>query len=400
MVKHSFFKLFLAALAIFLAIGFTVNAKVFIVDNYKFVEQYTSLDCAINDSGDGDTIYISGSPHPYPIRSDHRINNRTFIGIGYNPQTPTDFSSIIVGNDSCIFNFWNGVTSSSINKIPDYLFSNDSNLTFEGINFIANNGNSNWYNMNNIKFIRCYFSTGTYNFSARPWNYPGGLQNVESSSLEFFNCIFEHCKISGGDIGSSDYNAMGSNTFNSFIFNCIFWYSDILYFSGNEIDNNVFIGCYNGSVLNHISHSVFNNNMFNGAPDSSFGNDSYCRFNNNLFTNTVTLPPDGERNSSMNNQNGQSSGFTKLISGTAWSYSNDFHLQTGSAGKNNGTDGRDIGIFGGPMPFPQIADGTTDYTGEPAELPVIRSLNYMNSGGFPVVGKDGQVQFQVRAIKK
>ena len=39
------------------------------------------------------------------------------------------------------------------------------------------------------------------------------------------------------------------------------------------------------------------------------------------------------------------------LEGGALSYSYDFHLQTGSPAVNAGTDGTDIGIYGGMLPF-------------------------------------------------
>ena len=40
-----------------------------------------------------------------------------------------------------------------------------------------------------------------------------------------------------------------------------------------------------------------------------------------------------------------------LAGGAAYNYTFDLHLQTGSPGKNFGTDGTDIGIYGGWMPY-------------------------------------------------
>jgi len=37
-----------------------------------------------------------------------------------------------------------------------------------------------------------------------------------------------------------------------------------------------------------------------------------------------------------------------------YSYNNDYHLNQGSPGKNAGTDGNDIGIYGGTYPYTDI----------------------------------------------
>jgi len=370
-MKKSLLKTVLASLAIFFAISFAASAKIVIVDNYKFVGQYKSLDDAVGYSSAGDTIYLTGSPNLYVIQNNYNMSNRTIIGVGYNPQTPSAYSSTIVAN----------------NMVTRY----SSNFTFEGIKFVCMDYQyCLWQAIDHVKFNRCCFSGGKQFFS-----YAG----VQSNNLEFTNCIFDNCILSGGNRDGGYYF-----TFNSIISNNIFWYSEITNFSGSQIYNNVFIGENNSSTLSYINGSQIYNNIFYGTSTSDFSNITTCDFKSNLKPGSVDLPPSGDGNSAENNQNlgTGTSDFTNIVtSSTSWSTANDFHLTTGSAGKKAGNDVHDMGIFGGQFHFPEFADGTTDYTGEPAELPVFRAFNILNDGDmFPTVGTGGQVQFQVRAIKK
>jgi hypothetical protein len=72
--------------------------------------------------------------------------------------------------------------------------------------------------------------------------------------------------------------------------------------------------------------------------------------------------------------------------GGRFSYDHNFHLKTSSPGKNAGTDGTDIGIYGG-MGFSE--------TREPP-IPIIRAFSIQNG----VVAPNGKLSIKVRAEAK
>ena len=208
-MKKSFLNPLLAVLAIFFAISFVSNARVLIVDNYKHATQFSTIDDALNyhnshplDAGEEDIVYLTGSPNPYSTSGNNIFSHLTIIGVGFNPKTPSGFSSTIVGNASpacCIDYSW--------------IFWNSSYITFEGIKFVPNySQHIYWYGLNHVKFNRCYFSTGICHFGISGGNFGG----PQSNDIEITNCIFDNCTLDGDVQNSIPF------TINSIISNNIF----------------------------------------------------------------------------------------------------------------------------------------------------------------------------------
>jgi hypothetical protein len=80
---------------------------------------------------------------------------------------------------------------------------------------------------------------------------------------------------------------------------------------------------------------------------------------------------------------------------TVFSYAYDFHLRADSPGKNAGTDGTDIGIYGGPFPWPDGGSAPWQTSPVPA-VPQITSLDTLNV----VVPVNGTLSVDVKASKK
>ncbi|MFM9056327.1 MAG: hypothetical protein ACKOQY_06515 [Bacteroidota bacterium] len=59
----------------------------------------------------------------------------------------------------------------------------------------------------------------------------------------------------------------------------------------------------------------------------------------------------------------------------AFSYSDNYRLSASSPGKNYGTDGKDIGVYGGTFTF--------SMSGEPSTIPVIRAMNLQGATTVP-----------------
>ncbi len=76
------------------------------------------------------------------------------------------------------------------------------------------------------------------------------------------------------------------------------------------------------------------------------------------------------------------------VASNSFSYAYDFSLQATSPGKNAGTDGTDIGIYGGAKPF-------VDMTGSPA-IPQMKSIQILN----PVIPAGDSLRVIIKANKQ
>jgi len=94
---------------------------------------------------------------------------------------------------------------------------------------------------------------------------------------------------------------------------------------------------------------IVENNIFYGAePQGGTG----CVFSKNLTYMCVNNTIPGTGNLGSGNKVNQNPQFVNYpVAGGAFSFSYNFQLQPTSPGKNAGTDGTDIGIYGGMMPY-------------------------------------------------
>ena len=157
--------------------------------------------------------------------------------------------------------------------------------------------------------------------------------------------------------------------------------------------NNLFLSFVsNGNVFTNVSHAIFLNNIFYQGR-SPLGCSS-STFNNNITFQTPndTLPY-GD-NIGANNQIGVDPQFAN-VQGGPFDLAYDYRLQPGSPAINAGSDGTDIGIYGGPAPFP--AGGVAPYlTSAPPRIPQIMELNLLN----PTIFQGDSLTIQVRARKQ
>jgi hypothetical protein len=148
--------------------------------------------------------------------------------------------------------------------------------------------------------------------------------------------------------------------------------------------NNIFhVDGYNinfSHLMASITGVTFENNIFDFAFWGDFGTLSGCTFNNNM-TNLTTYPIPMAFGA--NNLVGLVYTYEKYDIHTPFSQF-DLHLKAGSAGKNAGTDGQDIGVHTISHPF--------SMTGEPTGIPVVRSISLSNENVPP------NSSFQVKIV--
>jgi len=269
---------------------------------------YGDLQLAINNANSGDTIFI------YPANNDYghiTIKKQLHLfGFGYD------------GNI-------NGV--SRIDRL--YLDTNATENTNSSGSSIQGLTIDYFYiqkhNINNISLIGNYIrysiilTNNCSNFTIKN-NYIGSYLNIDGAS----NVVISNNIFRGGD----NLSIYSSNS------------------SSNVISNNLFMSFRH---FNNVSNAIVSNNIFICSYDA---NQTYM--NNNNFQNNLSwrstldpypLPPTGNTGSgNISNQDplfetGQASG--------AFDIYKDYNLKSTSPGKNAGTDGTDIGPYGGTNPF-------------------------------------------------
>lgn len=127
--------------------------------------------------------------------------------------------------------------------------------------------------------------------------------------------------------------------------------------STNLIDHNAFLyttGSYwSGAILNNVSNTLFTNNIFSISWPGEGGSSAFLSGNNNTFTKNIFIfnPTTTWWDNNYTGGNlydvSTTTIFENRTHGSTFNYTQNFNLQATCAGKNAGTDGTDIGIFGG-----------------------------------------------------
>jgi hypothetical protein len=320
-------------------------------DNATF---YTNLDTALFYAKNGDDIYLPGGyikANATTLKIDKTVN---IIGVGYNPYTnPATENTVIQSQTIEIMPNVNGGSISGI-----YAKGNTLQILDTVSNFSIN---------------RCLFN---YIFiGSTVGNIPPSNISITETVVEFYV---------QGNIGNY---GQGNGPQNVFISNSIIGNlnSSITYsFLGNHLWENLtcknclIMGLSQSSstpILNNIQKSLFENCIiidytYNipGNPTNTFRN---CMIN--IATNVNWDPATNSMYNCIFDQH-QNSMFVDP-QGFIFNMKNNYRLLDNSPGKNAGTDGTDIGIYGGRFPWkdgglpanPHIeskfVNGTTDNNG-------------------------------------
>jgi hypothetical protein len=302
--------LFLLLVAFLIIIHLANGQNLIAVQNGGNPTFFLQVNDAIANAQDGDTIYIPGGIWSVSQPINKRLH---IIGVGHNPDsTLATFQTTINGNISLTAGAsYGSLTGIALQGVIDAYGSPVNNYTvsrcsLSGITF---------YQVSDIVFIENIIS-GTYS------SYSGGF----AANCSFFNNIISMW------IPEYGYPPFSNCCFKNNIFlyqtNC--WgqcglYS--IYCKYSLIENNIFVG--STSLFYQISNSIVKNNLF--VDNLSFP------IGTNVGSNNIVNQP-------------QSSIFVNQ-SGNSFSYGHDYHLQSTCPGKNAGTDGTDVGIYGGIYPW-------------------------------------------------
>jgi hypothetical protein len=324
----------------------TVKATVLTVSNdSKKPASYTSINSAMSAAKNGDTLFVLGTNTSYGNVAVKK--HLTLIGQGHHPVNVN-------------------VSATTVDYIDFYTDS----VTIIGFYVNQNINYNSKVKASNIDIERCYV---TYSIS---------INDSSANWLIADNFIF--------DLSGPSSSAVGS----VLILNNVFFRYSVNGFVGNvSIKNNLFL---NTSSLSYLTNATISNNIFYGTAAVTSTVDK------SSFKNNITLKTPGSGASAVDSiPNGTNTGSGNFISKDPsflkidpnnrydeFSVNNDYHLKSNSVGHNAGTDGTDVGPFGGSKPL-------NSYGGDPA-LPLITEFDIVND----VVPQGGTLNFTIKAKKQ
>jgi hypothetical protein len=283
--------------------------------------QFTTWTSAQTASSDGDTILVQGTTYNYlTITVTKKL---TIIGPGHNPTDKQNSQKAFC--DNIIFS--SGSNGSKVYGVET------------GNIYTGNN------NVDSISVALCYIS-GSFqvnNSNCYFWLFDGNV--FANSSL----CI------------NAQGVAFGNSIFQNNVINGITQAFNGGFIGYNYFNNNLFL-LNDNYAIRYCNNLYFNNNIFYRAGVSSYGNASlFFTKNCSYQCNGGNAFPNGT-----NYENVNPLFVTSIGSGAYFSYLTNYHLQTTSTLINAGSDGTDVGIYGG--------NGDYDQGGVPRN-PYIKTLN-------------------------
>ena len=306
---------------------------------------FTTIAAAMTAANSGDTIFVSGTPNDY---GDVKIKKPlTLIGQGHPPAnvqvpaTTIDYLDIYSDNVTVIgFNITQNINYNSQVKCSNI----DIERNYVAYTLYVRDSSTNWIIANNFLYR------------------VGGPSSTAVSNILVLNNVFFHFSVAGflGNVSIKNNLFLNTTSFGTL--------------SNATISNNIFYGTQ--AVSSSVDNSTFKNNISLEKPGS--GPSSYD-----------SIP--GGTNAGSGNFISKDPGFTS-IDGTdrysPFNPKNDYHLKSSSLGHNAGTDGTDIGIYGGSKPVKAFG-------GDPA-LPLITEFDIVNV----IVPQGGKLNFSVKAKKQ
>lgn len=344
-MKFTLLKLSICAVASILSL--TSNATIRTVNNNpNSPGQYTNLTDAIAASADGDTLMIAGSNTDY---GDITLSKSlTLIGTGYYPRKDVTLISKI----------------GTIGLSPG----TSNNSVFIGLYF-TNSFNGDGSVINGISIRKSYITSGCYFNSVSNVNIIDCIINGDLYVVNCNNFLIANNILNGfiDDQGSSPTNVIAKNNL----------------FTGTRIGGGIHNVLFNNNIFYYRSSSTNNNELCTDCTNNVFNNNIY-------YNQTANALPIGANNNTGTANISANPQFNQVNTNSDFStvFFDDYNLQSGSPAINYGTDGKDVGLYGGTFPI--------DYplAGEPP-IPQIKSMTINNN----IVPPGGTLNVEVKARK-
>lgn len=307
--------------------------------------QFSNLQTALDSSASGDTIYVHGSATSYGnVTIKKQI---TLIGTGSNPNK----ANTLVSKAGYLY-------LDTVANISGASGSRITGFTLNAVYGYAGAGGSR-----NVAISRNNFLAGATAIlvTGSGWTFENNILVPSIKANNNSNIIIRNNVFNGAKITNSNQ-------------------------ATTLVSNNVFIGTSNATAFTTVSNALVANNIFYGSSPKGTSVDNNTFSNNITYQTSYDTIPFGT-NTGSGNFLAKDPEFTN-VPAKNFSYSDDFTLKATSIGKNAGTDGTDIGIFGGANPF-------VDMTGAPA-IPQLKSMNILN----PVIPVGDSLRVVIKANKQ
>ena len=372
-LTHTKYKLMKKIFIYLLAFSFIYGAAATIhtVDNKENSgADFTSLQEAIDAAAAGDTIYVSGSPVSYgSITIPKKL---VLFGQGYNVNN--QFGSVTEVR-SVTFSFFEGdfqtpSTEADGSHLEGFYITSTIDITPSTASGVI---------LSNITIRR-----NRTNFMA--------MDNASSIIIEnnWMSNIL--------DFGSSPSDVDVTNTIVR---------NNILYYSGSSsiisnaasgsilISNNLFIAdSETRSIFGSCDNIIFTNNIVTGlGVGTTTSNCDFCTFTNNISFGAGATDFDYGTNTTGSNLEGVNPGFVNA-EGFVFSVDADYRTTDTSPANDAGSDGTDIGIYGGVRPFPG-EEAAGYFTSPFPSIPQVTEMNILNSS----IPENGTLNVEFKAKK-
>lgn len=296
-----------------IAVVTTVNAQTIALHSSTGVQLFngnTALSDAYTSAQNNDTLYLQGGSFTPPAAFDKQL---MIFGAGHYED-----STLVTGKT-----FINGNFTLSENADLFYL---------EGVEVTGNIAFTANHSVNNVVIKRCKIN-GQFNVT-------GNLSNPTTNLSLIGNVLMQRINLE---------NIQTSLISNNIIVNTF------IYSNGNLINNNIVLGYIYGSSMDYLffgNNNKLNNNIIIWAGYNANVNGSGNIYNNNLYVEPT--PNYGTAYIAAGNYTNipQSAIFINQT-GVSFNYAHDYHLQSSST--YLGTDGTQVGIYGGTFPYKEGA---------------------------------------------
>ncbi len=323
-----------------LFVTLNVFATVWMVDNNSnrpssanifatFAEAHTAATA-------GDTILVIPSTASYGAVNISK--GIVVLGIGFNPdkdsQLKSNFTSITINNGVSDVTI-SGIVASAISIGHNSAASTQSNILIEKCNLNYVQNSSTIQNLTNI-LIRQNF-----------------IQLLNNGTVQFY---FRASTQSNIIISNNIFSFVGTSAYGPWVTT-----------GGVIFDHNTFVGTSNGQTAFYqlVSCMVSNNIFYGKALSSTSATSSAVTFLNNLvFGLTDNSIISGSGFTLTGNLESADPLFVNMAEIGPYDFAKDFALNTGSPAINAGSDGTDLGIYG----------GSTPYKNSGVSLPVVKTL--------------------------
>lgn len=337
-----------------LVVSFTVEAAVLTVSNQSTTPaQFTTVQAAVDAAQNGDTILIHGSGQAYSSAT--FAKQLVIVGQGHSPQaqgvvtTTCSGLSLQPGASGTVISGLKINTIQADSDVHDVIV--ERCLVLNQMSFGQSNtlGNTNWIIRHNI--IQ-------------------GPILIGNSTQIVLTGLLIHNNVFGGSQGGLQTSGFALTTPGITVWNNVFLMN--IATNASQIDGLIFSNNIVLGGTNLLVNSVCTNNI-------SFQCEPYCTFNY------------GSNSGGNNLENVEPifNGFSATQNNLNNVATEDLRLTPASPGYNGGSDGTDIGVFGGSNPFLW----GTNYFGSP-KLPLVQQLNVQNG----IVAEGGDLEINAVGV--